>query len=67
MKEADKNNIPRENVTRINGKGIITNWKEIRVSTPENLQNKLGGVKDTSKAIRQQKDIKAPTSNLASS
>ncbi|HAE36810.1 TPA: hypothetical protein DCX66_03415 [Candidatus Nomurabacteria bacterium] len=48
---------------KINGNSIISNWREIKISIPSNLQKQLNSNKDTKKEIKKQKEIKFNTSN----
>lgn len=48
---------------KINGNSIISNWREIKISIPSNLQKQLNSNEDTKKEIKKQKEIKFNTSN----
>ena len=46
----------------IGGKNVITDWREVKVVSPENLQEKIEANEAAKKEIKKQKEV-APTSN----
>ena len=50
---------------KIEGNSLITNWRDLKIAQPENLQDKLVGPKETGEEIGSQKEIKTSTSNFA--
>ena len=44
------------------GKNVITDWREVKVVSPENLQEKIEANEAAKKEIKKQKEV-APTSN----
>jgi len=50
---------------KLDGTTVITNWNEIRIALPENLAEKIGGVKETKKLIKEQKQTGSSLSTFA--
>lgn len=46
----------------IGGKAVITDWRQAKVVSPENLQEKIKANETAEKEIQKQKQV-APTSN----
>lgn len=53
--------IANKNVS-IGGKSVITDWKQARIVSPENLQEKVKANETAKKEIQKQKEV-VPTSN----
>ena len=53
--------IANKNVS-IGGKTVITDWKQARIVSPENLQEKVKANETAKKEIQKQKEV-VPTSN----
>jgi len=55
------NSIANKEVS-ISGKSVITDWREARVVSPDNLQEKIEANETAKKEIKKQKEV-APTSS----
>ena len=53
--------VANKNVS-IGGKTVITDWKQARIVSPENLQEKVKANETAKKEIQKQKEV-VPTSN----
>ena len=49
----------------ISGKVIITDWRKVKVISPENLQEKIKANEDVKKEIQKQKEVVPTSSNTA--
>lgn len=51
-----RNETSEKNTIKMTGESIITNWKGLRVASPQNLTEKVGDLKETKKIIKKQKE-----------
>lgn len=49
----------------ISGKVIITDWRKVKVISPENLQEKIKANESVKKEIQKQKEVVPTSSNTA--
>ncbi len=49
----------------ISGKVIITDWRKVKVISPENLQEKIKANENVKKEIQKQKEVVPTSSNTA--
>lgn len=49
----------------ISGKAIITDWRKVKVISPENLQEKIKANENVKKEIQKQKEVIPTSSNTA--
>lgn len=49
----------------IGGKSVITDWRQVKVVSPENLQEKIEANEAARKEIKKQKEIAPTSSNTA--
>ena len=48
---------------RINGTQVITDWRNLRIPAPENMQDNIGGVNELTRVVKEQKEIRHLTSS----
>jgi len=49
----------------ISGKAVITDWRQAKVISPENLQEKIKANENVKKEIQKQKEVVPTSSNTA--
>lgn len=55
----------RNKTVGLDGTILITNWNEIKIAQPENLAEKIGGLKETKKLIKAQKQTESSLSTFS--
>jgi methyltransferase-like protein len=48
----------------ISGKVVITDWKQIKVVSPENMQEKIKANENVEKEVQRQKEVVPTSSNI---